>query len=71
MALPLQQVYPFNIPSISNLHPGIIPAHVVHTLHLDENIAAGDPIDILNAKRAQGVASSLAHLQGEPTIYRP
>ena len=63
MALPQQQVYPFDIPSISNLHPGI-PAHVVHTLHLDENITNGDPIDILNTKRAQGVASSLAHLQG-------
>lgn len=67
---PQQQVYPFDIPSIFNLHPGI-PANVVHTLHLDENIAIGDPIDILNTKQAQGVATSLAHLQGECIIHQP
>jgi len=64
MAQLQQQVYPFDIPSISDIHPGI-PAHIIHTLHLDENIAISDPIDILNAKQAQGVTSSLAHLQGE------
>jgi len=70
MALPQQSVYPFDIPSISNLHP-TIPAHVIHTLHLHENITAGDPIDILNTKQAQGVASSLEHLQGESIILPP
>lgn len=67
MAQP-QQVYPFNITSVSDLHPGI-PANIVQILHLDENIAIGDPIDILNAKRAQGVATSLEHLQCEDIIH--
>jgi hypothetical protein len=67
MAQPHQQTYPFDIPSLSNLHPGI-PANVVHILHLDDNIAMGDPIDILNAKQAQGVATSLACLKGECII---
>lgn len=61
---PQLQVYPFGIPSISNLHPGI-PANIVHTLRLDENIVTGDSLDILGAKQAQGVAASLAHLQGQ------
>ena len=42
-----QQGYPFNVPSISNLHPDI-PVRIVHTLHLNEDIAIGDPIDIRN-----------------------
>ena len=65
MAQPQQQaLYPFDIPSISNIHPGI-PANVVHTLRLDGNIAVGNPIDFLDAKQAQGAATSLAHLQDE------
>ena len=61
MAQP-QKVYPFDIP---NIHPGDISAHIVQTLtlHLDQNIVAGDPVNILDTKRAQGVASCLEHLQ--------
>ncbi|KAF8492668.1 hypothetical protein JB92DRAFT_3147430 [Gautieria morchelliformis] len=62
MAQPQQQTYPCDIPSISNFHPGI-PAHVVNMLHLDENIANGDPIDIRNVEPAEGIVSSLASLQ--------
>ena len=62
MAQP-QKVYPFDIPSISDIHPGDISAHIVQTLHLDQNIVAGDPVNILDTKRAQGVASCLEHFQ--------
>ena len=68
MAQP-QQVYPLNIPSISVLHPGI-PADVVQFLHLNDNIANGDPINIVNAKQAEGVVTSLEHLQSEYIIHR-
>ena len=63
-----QPVYPFDIPSISHLHPGI-PANVVDTLRLAQNIVIGDPIDPLDAKRAEGAATSLTHLQGEYIIH--
>ena len=48
------------------LHPGI-PANVVQFLHLNDNIAIGDPINIVNAKQAEGVvtSTSLEHLQSE------
>ena len=69
MTQPQQGVYPFDIPSISNIHPEI-PADIVHSLHLDGNIAKGDRIDFLNAKQAQGVATLLADLQGEYIIHR-
>ena len=68
MAQLQQKTYPFDIPSISDMHPGI-PANMVHNLRLDENIATGDPINIINATRAQGIATVLAQHQGEYVIH--
>jgi hypothetical protein len=44
MAQLQQQGYPFDVPSISDMHPGI-PAtgNIVRNLRLDENITIGDP----------------------------
>ena len=64
MAQVQQPTYPFDIPSISVLNIGI-PPHLVQTFHLDNDIAAGDLVDIVNAKQAEAVANSLVHLQGK------
>ncbi|GBE85116.1 hypothetical protein SCP_0703020 [Sparassis crispa] len=64
-----QQVatYPRDIPTLLDKHPGI-PIHFVHTLHLDEPIAAGTPVDSNNARVAEAAAQSLTALQYDPVI---
>jgi len=54
--------YPFPVASISQLHPAI-PANIVHNLHLGGNIAIGDHINLFDAKKAEGAATSLVNLQ--------
>jgi hypothetical protein len=68
MAQPQQQVYPFDIPTYTPAFLSML--FTFFALALDQNIVLGDPIDPLDAKRAEGAATS-AHLQGEYIIHQP